>query len=134
MRKVHFVTLVTILLLTGSRAQASDIPNARVHFPFNSDIIFTEDLPLIEANANWLQMHSDAVIILEGHCDENGGNDYNEELGDRRAREVKSELIKRGVEHDRIIMVVSFGEARPLDAAHNNDAWRKNRRVEFILR
>lgn len=110
------------------------VPNQRVHFAFDSEDVLLEDMKPLDENAEWMKLHGDAVLILEGHCDELGLRDYNMELGDRRARTVKAHLIEKGVPHDRVIMVVSFGSARPLDEAHSNEAWRRNRRVEFILR
>lgn len=110
------------------------VPNLRVHFPFDQDEVFFKDLDLIAANAEWLKKNNGAVVILEGHCDEHGPNNYNMELGDKRARTIKHHLIKNGVPHEKIIMVVSYGEKRPADPKHTYDAWKKNRRVEFILR
>lgn len=110
------------------------LPNPRVHFPFDKDEVFSKDLALVDENAEWLEKNSGAVIILEGHADEHGGGGYNIELGDRRARTVKARLIERGVSHDRIIMVVSMGETKPLAAGHSFEAWQVNRRVEFIIR
>lgn len=120
---------------TGSiPLKLQDIPYKRVHFPFDNDEVFLKEMDLVALNAEWLKKNRDAVVILEGHCDENGPSKYNMELGDRRARTVKAHLIENGVPHDRIIMVVSFGETRPLDPKHNSEAWDMNRRVEFILR
>ena len=85
-------------------------------------------------NIDWLKRHDDSVLVLEGHCDERGDIAYNMQLGDRRARSVKGYLIGQGIEQDRLIMVVSHGELRPLDSGHNRDAYRQNRRVEFIVR
>ena len=110
------------------------MPHGRIYFPFDKDEVFLKDMDLIQKNAEWLKQNRDAVVILEGHCDENGPDKYNMELGDRRARTVKYHLVQQGVPHEKIIMVVSFGEKRPLDPKHNYDAWKKNRRVEFILR
>lgn len=114
--------------------KASSVPYPMVHFQFDKDEILAGDLPSIDADAEWMKNNRDAVVILEGHCDEIGPRDYNMELGDKRARAIKESLIERGVGHDRIIMVVSYGDTQPLDPSHNREAWSKNRRVEFILR
>lgn len=123
----------TMVSMTGA-AGAPALPYPRVHFPFDSDEILAADTALMDENADWLKRHQGAVIILEGHCDEIGPSEYNMELGDRRARSVKAYLVAKGVAHDRVIMVVSYGDTRPLDPAHSREAWRMNRRVEFILR
>jgi peptidoglycan-associated lipoprotein len=120
--------------LKTEAGRAESVPHARVHFPFDNDEVFLKDIDLIDANADWLKRNREAVVILEGHCDEHGPSDYNMELGDKRARTIKSHLVQRGVPHEKIIMVVSYGEARPTDLDHTFDAWKRNRRVEFILR
>ena len=106
----------------------------RVHFDFGSDQINSEARDRLGGNISWLRRNNDSVLVLEGHCDEQGDRAYNMQLGDRRARSVKGYLISQGVEQDRLIMVVSHGELRPLDPGHNRDAYRQNRRVEFIVR
>ena len=141
------ITLMTLLTLAVSCAKApksakvgsrlkqdSSMPHKSVHFPFDNDEVFTRDIERLDENADWMKRNRDAVVILEGHCDEHGDSIYNMELGDRRARTIKWHLVKRGVPHEKIIMVVSYGETRPADPNHNYDAWKLNRRVEFTLR
>lgn len=106
----------------------------RIYFPFASDIVQPEAAQGIERNINWLQLNSSAYIILEGHCDEVGPSEYNMELGDRRARAVKSYLIEQGIPAERVIMVVSYGSTRPLNPGHKIEDLRENRRVEFVIR
>lgn len=126
------------LAMTGAGvAFAQDIPaitHPAIHFESDSTSVVSEDIPKLDDNVGWLSRYPRAVVILEGHCDRTGGADYNMELGDRRAREVKSYLIERGISPDRVIMVVSFGEKRPVDPGEGAAALRKNRRVEFVLR
>lgn len=105
----------------------------RVHFPTASDEILEEDRDVIANNARWMGENPSAVLILEGHCDERGGDDYNMHLGDRRARAAKENLIEGGVDEDSLI-VVSHGERRPIDPSHDHEAWSKNRRVDFVIR
>lgn len=106
----------------------------RVHFDFGSDRINSEARDRLGKNIAWLKNNDESVLVLEGHCDEQGDRAYNMQLGDRRARSVKGYLIAEGIEQDRLIMVVSYGELRPLDPGHSRDAYRQNRRVEFIIR
>lgn len=120
--------------LAGTPGAGAEGLLPRVHFLRDSHELLGEARGIIAANARWLAQNPSAVLILEGHCDEWGEEPYNEELGDRRAREVKSGLIESGTDPERIIMVVSFGETHPLDPAHTREAWNKNRRVEFVLR
>jgi peptidoglycan-associated lipoprotein len=105
-----------------------------VHFDFGSDQLNSEARDELKGNIDLLKRRGEIVLVLEGHCDERGDSAYNMQLGDRRARSVKEYLIAKGIEQDRLIMVVSHGELRPLNPGHNRDAYRQNRRVEFILR
>jgi len=111
-----------------------DFPTARIHFDKNSFAIPASEAELLESNAHWLKENKEAVLILEGHCDEWGDDFYNLQLGDLRAREVKSYLIGKGIDPERIIMVVSYGSKKPLDPRPLKEAWAANRRVEFVLR
>ena len=116
---------------------ASEIPtitHPAIHFQSDSTQVLTEDRSKLDEDVAWLKQYPQAVVILEGHCDQTGRADYNMELGDRRAREIKSYLIERGIDANRIIMVVSFGEERPVDPRETHAALRQNRRVEFVLR
>lgn len=139
-KKVHQRDCVVAMLLAmtcAAVAFAQDIPtitHPSIHFESDRTSVVSEDLVKLNANVDWLSRYSRAVVILEGHCDQSGGDDYNMELGDRRAREVKSYLIERGIAPDRVIMVVSFGEKRPVDPGESPAALQKNRRVEFVLR
>ena len=69
---------------------------------------------------------------IEGHCDERGTEGYNLSLGDKRANSLREYLVNLGVSPERI-HTVSFGEAQPADNGHNESAWAKNRRGEFIF-
>ena len=106
----------------------------RVYFTTDSDKLNAEAIETLGSNRGWLARYPRAVLVLEGHCDERGDAAYNVQLGDRRARQVKAHLIASGIDPQRLIMVVSHGELRPVDKRHNADAWRQNRRVEFIVR
>ncbi len=134
--KTYLLLGAIVLSLTGS-SFAGDIPiitHPMIHFESDSTSVISEDIPKLDDNVSWLSQYPRAVVILEGHSDRTGGEDYNMELGDRRAREIKSYLIKRGISSDRVIMVVSFGERRPVDPRETHVALQKNRRVEFVLR
>ncbi len=106
----------------------------RVHFAFGSDELDAEAMDTLKGNVVWLERHAHEVLVVEGHCDEWGDAAFNLQLGDRRARRVKAFLMAQGIDPHRLIMVVSYGEQRPLDPRHTPDAWRQNRRVEFIVR
>ncbi len=76
--------------------------------------------------------HPDITVIIEGHCDERGTNEYNMALGNRRAESVKSFVVDLGIAPERLT-TVSYGEERPLDPRHNEEALAKNRRTHFVI-
>lgn len=105
----------------------------RVHFRTASADVDGSGKGAIVTNADWMSDNPAAVLILEGHCDERGSEELNLELGDRRARSVMEEMMARGIDSERLI-VLSKGEGEPIDPGHGPASWRKNRRVEFIMR
>jgi peptidoglycan-associated lipoprotein len=72
-------------------------------------------------------------FVIEGHCDERGSEKYNLALGDRRANATKQYLVGQGVGADRMD-TISYGEERPFDQGHNEEAWAKNRRAHFLMK
>lgn len=121
--------------VAGHTQKAEDIrvPHSRIYFNTASSKIPVKEKDIVEANASWLLLHPSAMFVLEGHCDERGGDAFNLELGDKRARAVKAALLGAGVGNDRSVIVISQGKRRPIDRRHNPLAWRRNRRVEFIV-
>ncbi|MDG1344933.1 MAG: OmpA family protein [Candidatus Thioglobus sp.] len=80
-------------------------------------------------HANFMQENPSVNLRLEGHADERGTREYNLALGENRALSVKEVLGLYNLD-DRII-VVSYGEESPILTGSNEEAWEKNRRVEF---
>ncbi len=103
----------------------------RVHFAFDSSEIRDEDMPILEAHADFLAEHRSRRMIIEGHTDERGSREYNLALGERRAEAIKRILMANGV-NGRQLEVVSYGEENPLVSASNEEAWAQNRRGELI--
>ncbi|RMG61061.1 MAG: peptidoglycan-associated lipoprotein Pal, partial [Deltaproteobacteria bacterium] len=96
-----------------------------IHFDFDRADIRPDAKPILEALGKYLLSHPDKTVLIEGHCDERGTNEYNFALGERRASAAKAYLVNLGVSADRI-KTVSYGEERPLDPGHNEEAWAKN--------
>lgn len=80
----------------------------------------------------WLNNHKYTNILIEGHCDERGTNEYNLALGEKRAKAARDYLISRGIGHKRI-NVITYGEEQPVCISHNETCWQKNRRAHFIV-
>jgi peptidoglycan-associated lipoprotein len=86
----------------------------------------------LTSSANWLKKNSQYNLLIEGHCDERGTEQYNLALGDRRANSAKEYIVALGVDGSRI-RTVSYGEERPFDPAHDEAAWAKNRRAHLVI-
>lgn len=106
--------------------------NENIYFGFDKASLTMTAQEKLMIKASWMQNNLAASIIIEGHCDERGTTEYNIALGDRRAEKVKSFMIDLGVEGHRI-QTVSYGEERPVDSGHGEDAWKLNRRAHFTL-
>jgi peptidoglycan-associated lipoprotein len=79
-----------------------------------------------------LKKYGTWVITIEGHTDERGSAEYNLALGERRALAAKNYLISLGIGGDRL-RTVSYGKEFPFDPGHDESAWAKNRRAQFML-
>jgi len=103
-----------------------------VHFAFDSSVVKKDDQPKAANVAEYLKGHADNKVRIKGHCDERGTAGYNQALGERRALALRQELIGLGVDPIRID-TISYGFEKPVDPGHNETAWAKNRRGEFVL-
>ncbi len=103
-----------------------------VYFDYDSSQINAGERGKVEEVASYLRSNAGAAVVVEGHCDERGSNEYNLSLGDRRALAVRAYLIGLGVEADRV-QTKSMGEENPVAMGHDESAWSKNRRGEFVL-
>jgi peptidoglycan-associated lipoprotein len=101
-----------------------------IRFEFNKYRITDEAKPVLEGIGTVLKEKQDWKVLIEGHCDERGTNEYNLGLGEQRALATKRYLVSLGVEESRF-QTVSYGEERPADSGHDEAAWAKNRRAEF---
>ncbi len=104
-----------------------------VHFDFDKYDIRPDAARVLDANIDWMRSNPDAVVLVEGHCDERGTNEYNLALGERRARSTMNYLIAHGVSASRI-KTISYGEERPVCMDRNETCWARNRRAHFLAR
>jgi peptidoglycan-associated lipoprotein len=107
-------------------------PVSDIHFDYDSSNIRTDARETLQINADYFKKNRVSSIVIEGHCDERGTDEYNMALGERRAQETKKYLINLGVKES-LMNTVSFGEEHPLDTTSNEEAWAKNRRSHFIV-
>jgi peptidoglycan-associated lipoprotein len=103
-----------------------------VFFDFDKYDIRPSDVDILKGNSALLKKFPNVKIQIEGHCDERGTNEYNLALGERRANSTKKYLTSLGIAADRV-STISYGEEKPMDPAHNEDAWSKNRRAHFVI-
>lgn len=103
-----------------------------IHFAFDSAEIRDRDQANLQAVASVLQRQPNTKLLIEGNCDERGTEEYNRSLGERRALSSREALAKLGVDSMRIA-TISYGKDKPLDPGHNEDAWSKNRRDDYVL-
>jgi outer membrane protein OmpA-like peptidoglycan-associated protein len=102
-------------------------------FAFDSPAMTEEARRQIDRFIDEFRADNDALLVVAGHTDNVGSDDYNFELGQKRAAGVARYLISRkGIDPIRV-MAVSYGASAPLTANTNREGRRKNRRVEILV-
>jgi peptidoglycan-associated lipoprotein len=104
-----------------------------VHFDFDKSDIRPDAAKILDDNADWMKSNPKHLILVEGHCDERGTNEYNLALGERRAKSTMNYLVARGIESGRIT-IISYGEERPTCTAKTEACWQNNRRAHFLVK
>ncbi|MBN2209259.1 MAG: OmpA family protein [Candidatus Coatesbacteria bacterium] len=113
-----------------AEAAAAEFEN--INFDFDKYDLNSRSRHVLTTIACSMFDRTELSLIIEGHCDERGSNEYNLALGERRAKAAKDYLIEMGVEPHRI-STLSYGEEMPLDPGHNEEAWAVNRRAHFLI-
>src|SRR5215831_75225 len=103
-----------------------------VHFDFDSSVVKSGEKPKVAKVADFLKGSSADAVRVEGNCDERGTEEYNRALGERRALALREELVRLGIDPTRVD-TISYGEDKPIDSGHDEAAWRKNRRGDFVV-
>jgi len=109
-----------------------DAPLKMIHFDYDQFTVREDAKPTLEGNAVWMKKFSAAKILIEGHCDERGTEEYNLALGEKRAMTAFDYLSSLGVSPDRM-KVISYGKSQPLDTSHTETSWQNNRRAQFLI-
>jgi peptidoglycan-associated lipoprotein len=104
-----------------------------IYFDYDKYNLAGAAISALSDNAATMMEHPDLEITIEGHCDERGTDEYNLALGEKRALAARDFLVNFGIAKTRI-SVISYGEERPADPGHDEDAWKKNRRAEFVIK
>lgn len=101
-----------------------------IYFDFDKYSLRSDARDALDANAEVMRDNSELRIVIEGHCDERGTDEYNLALGEKRAKAARDYLARLGIDESRV-SVISYGEERPVSRGHDESAWRENRRGVF---
>jgi peptidoglycan-associated lipoprotein len=104
-----------------------------IHFDFDKYVLSPQSMMILDDKAAYLREHAGVRVLVEGHADDRGSNEYNLALGDRRANSAKNYLVKSGVAASRIT-TISYGEEQPLCMQQSESCWYRNRRGHFGAR
>jgi len=115
--------------VTQDRAALAD---DTIHFAFDSAVIRDSEQSKLIIVSESLKSDPNAKLLIEGNCDERGTEEYNRALGERRALAAREVLAKLGVDPMRV-RTISYGKDKPADSGHDEAAWSKNRRDDFVL-
>jgi peptidoglycan-associated lipoprotein len=125
-------------ILSGSeRPVPSEFAEVRelkdIFFDFDRYAIRPDAERTLAQDLEWMQSNPNALILIEGHCDERGTSEYNLALGERRAQATRNFLVSHGVRADRMTLV-SYGKERPVCNESNEECWARNRRAHFVAK
>jgi peptidoglycan-associated lipoprotein len=107
-------------------------PLALIHFDYDEFSIREDAKSTLSSNAAWLKRWPSAKILVEGHCDERGTEDYNLALGEKRAQAAFDYLVGLGIPAARM-RIISYGKSQPLDFGKDDAALARNRRDQFLI-
>ncbi|HEX6976306.1 MAG TPA: OmpA family protein [Vicinamibacterales bacterium] len=107
-------------------------PLADVFFAYDSQTLSDEGRAALQKNLDWMKRWTSTKVMVEGHADNRGTNEYNLALGERRAAAVRDYLVSLGLANDRIT-IVSKGEEQPFCSEDTESCWQENRRGHFII-
>jgi peptidoglycan-associated lipoprotein len=116
----------------GKEAAQQKFVNEDVFFDFDDASLTQQARSVLKQKVQWLREIPGVSVMIEGHCDERGTVEYNIALGERRAQSIKTYLANAGIDPSRL-QTISYGEERPIDPGHNEEAWAKNRRGHFRI-
>jgi peptidoglycan-associated lipoprotein len=102
-----------------------------IYFDFDRYNLRDDAKADLKKNVDVMKQDQNLRITVEGHCDERGTVEYNLALGERRAKSARDYMVSMGVSADRV-STISYGKERPATFGHDEDAWAKNRRDEFV--
>jgi len=107
-------------------------PLAMIHFDYDKYFVREDAKAALDRNAAWLKKFRTVKLLVEGHCDERGTEDYNLALGEKRAKSAFDYLVSLGISADRM-KILSYGKSQALAGGHDEASWQANRRAQFTI-
>jgi peptidoglycan-associated lipoprotein len=129
---VNPVPVAQVVALQPSEADLFAKNVKDLFFDFDKANIRSDQVPVTNNDAQFLDQHPDIKIMVEGHCDDRGSEEYNIALGVNRANTLKQSLEQEGVSADRI-NTISYGKEKPFCTADNEQCWQQNRRDHVLF-
>ncbi|MDD7984539.1 OmpA family protein [Lentisphaera marina] len=102
-----------------------------VYFAFDSAAVRSAEDAKIQAIAEFLTANPSFTLVIGGHCDERGSDEYNRTLSEKRALSVKESLLSASPDLEMRIETVAYGEEKPAVIGADSQSYAKNRRAEF---
>jgi peptidoglycan-associated lipoprotein len=119
-------------LMYGMKPDRAALAAYTIHFAYDSSVICGSEQASLQSVAQALAADPNTKLLVEGNCDERGTDEYNRSLGERRALAAREALAKLNVDPMRVF-TRSYGKDKPVDTGHDDAAWQKNRRDDFVL-
>jgi len=104
----------------------------KIYFDFDSYKLSDVARASLAKNAGVMKKDPADKVRIEGNCDERGSDEYNLALGERRAKAALEYLVTLGIPAQRLSFI-SYGKEKPVDPGHDEPAWAKNRRDDFVV-
>ncbi|MBN1296334.1 peptidoglycan-associated lipoprotein Pal [bacterium] len=108
------------------------LSNESIYFDYDQAMLTEDARSILAEKAGYMINNPDIQVVIEGHCDERGSNEYNLALGERRAAAARKYLVNFGVNTTNID-TVTFGEERPVCRESGESCWKLNRRAAFVV-
>jgi len=103
-----------------------------IYFDFDAFTLSEAARDALAKNAVAIKKNKGMKVQIQGNCDERGSDAYNLALGEKRAKAAYDYLITLGTPANQLY-VISYGKERPADPGHDEAAWAKNRRDDFVV-
>jgi peptidoglycan-associated lipoprotein len=126
-QKSTSVTSVT----PGKGSEVPPVILKDIYFDFDKYMLNADATETLKQNSLWFKANPAGKVVIEGNCDERGTIEYNLALGQKRADSAKNYLMSLGIDAKKLD-TVSYGKEKPVDGAHSEPAWAKNRRDHFV--